>query len=774
MTITPYIVPVILCKVLDTNLLAHLLGTQIAMEGVETAIVDETNIPKAESTGEVEAPNLVEEVVKDEESNTKKRKENPVLEEEAMEEANSGRPVRSKAAKLKVADSPHDSAKSAREEAKLKREEEKRQKEEAKAEEKRKKEEEKLKRLEEKKAKEEEKEAAKRAKEEEKKAKEAEKLKKEEEKKSKEEEKRKAKEALEAEKQAKEEERKRVREQKEEEKRLKEEEKRQKEEEKRQKEEEKKAKEDAARRQSSMLMSFVKKKNSEANLTTDSEASASIAASGSGTGANHAATAKFEQVGKFLAWVPPTGVVIAPFLKWSSRSTEEEFLTAMEKVDNREKCSAWFDSWRVAARRPTRDELRSRRDASYALLARFQKTTDDTTSRPSTLIEKQRKHLVDYKTKILQIDESLRPAFFGTYSTTSPSITGRKWNGKDANLINYDVDSDVEDFALILDDEEDLEADSQGSENSEEQGSEQANEYEYDEFVVQDGALSEDEGRGLDSDDESEEGDSERQKARTALITQAKRKLSAPERSTIARTPILTGLVYNLGALSSKLQETFTVHSIRPSSSVVYNKLQLSSSSTNTSTNGAMVPDELKWWPVPLTIATTPSSGASGAVRKSTAKVIPPALVPEVAKFIHNEFESSFDRLLDKVRAAFTQASKKQLALFIREKCEKKKLPTAKNGVWLIKTLHRESFALPLDDPIPPPPATTSLSLDKNSNAEHVSDEKSSTTPKKKRASKKLGQPSIESMLSLTPKKESAEMTVATPEPVPSLVSSDS
>ena len=730
----------------------HLIGILqilISMEGIETATAVAEVVPALPPVDEPQITIPSETAPKDDDINTKKRKENPVQEEEALEEARAGRPTRSKAAKLGAADSPHSSIKEAREEAKLKKEEEKRKKEEAKEEERKKKEDEKKakedekqRRLDEKKAKDEEREAAKKAKDEEK-------AKKDEEKKAKEEEKRKAKESAEAEKLAKEEERKRLQKAKDDEKAKKEEEKKAKEdareEARRQKEEEKKSKEVAARRQSSMLLSFVKKIPSEANISVDSKDSEATGASSSAGADDHRAVAKFEQVGKFLAWMPPAGVVVAPFQKWTTRATELEFEQALEKSNNGENTTSWLDSRRFAAPRPTLDEIRTRRDASYATLARFQKTSDDQLSISTPALDRQRKHMVAHKTKVLQIDESARPVFFGTYSTTSPLISGRKWKGKDASIINYDLNSDEEDFGLILDDEEDLEA---ASNASDEEGSEQANEYEYDAFVVPDGTLSEDEALGLDSDDEGDEIDPSRAKARSELLAQNKRKAVAPERSSANRTPILTGLVYDLGSLSSnaKLTDLFTAHTIRPASSATYNKIQANTSNASASVTATA---EQLWWPVPLTASISGPSGANAAatVRKSTARVIPTSLVPEVAKFVQNEFESSFERLLEKVRDKFTQASKKQLALFIREKCEKKKLPTAKAGVWLVKSIHRESLALPLEDPIPPPPpATTLLVLEKSTTTEGAAEAKPATTPKKARAKKApSSQPSIAS-----------------------------
>lgn len=734
------------------------------MEGIETTTVPGEAVPVLPPVDEPQITIPSDDAPKDEEVNTKKRKENPVQEEEALEEARAGRPTRSKAAKLGAADSPHSSINSAREDSKLKKEEEKRKKEEAKEEERKKKEEEKKakeeekqRRLDEKKAKDEEREAAKKAKEEEK-------AKKEQEKKDKEEEKRKAKEAAEAEKTAKEEERKRLQKAKDDEKLKKEEEKKAKEdareEAKRQKEEEKKSKENAARRQSSMLMSFVKKAPSEANLTVDSKDTGANSASTSAGAGDHPAVAKFEQVGNFLAWMPPAGVIIAPFQKWTTRATDEEFVQALEKTVNGESMTSWLDSRRFASPRPSREELRARRDASYSTLARFQKTSDDQLSISTPALDKQRKHMVAHKTKVLQFDESARPVFFGTYSTTSPLVSGRKWKGKDASIINYDLNSDEEDFGLILDDEEDLEA---ASNASDEEGSEQANEYEYDAFVVPDGTLSEDEALGLDSDDENDENDLKRAKARSELLAQSKRRVAAPERSSTNRTPILTGLVYDLGSLSTnaKLSDIFTAHAIRPASSSTYNKLQQAHTS---GAQGASTSETTTWWPVSLTATI---SGPSGAPAAATARkrVIPTALVPEVAKFVQNEFESSFERLLEKVRVAFTQASKKQLAIFIREKCEKKKLPTAKGGVWLVKSIHREALGLPLEDPIPPPPpATTPLTLEKSAATENGAGEKSATTPKRPRTKKaSAAQPSIASALSTTSTNTTSETMDTTP-----------
>ena len=789
------------------------------------SVMEAVEVPTVEVPA-VSAPVAVEPVsgmdidvvpsAEDDES-SKKRKEHPVPEEEALQEASEGRPVRVKyprlAASVSPGHSPDKTMAELREEARVAREAERRKKEEASALER----ESKRAALEEVKR---QKEEEKQKREEEKKAREEERRKKEEERRKREEE-RKAKEAeREREKATKEEERKHQRELKEEEKRKKEEERLKKEEEKRKKEEERRKKEEekearrkadqdkaqeAVKKQSNLLMSFFKKtpsntpntsfiesdkecQNSQTTLdlllltgdgannaqrdhdstsTTDSstnhdKTSTSITSTTSTTAPSSMTSAsslstqtsnlnhqhqqlmmQFQRVGMFLEWVPPQGAIIPRLRRWTSRSSEDSFEHAISPPSSSSPenpnsnniephLRAEFDAWRMTSSSSSSSSLHppsDRRKSQYSHLPIFQ-----TECSPS--VERQKRLMVQHRVKLLHVDGSLRPTYFGTFTAVSPHVSGRRWLGKARDLIDYEVDSEDENFDTIDEAEEedadDLEAASRGSDDDD--GSEEddndvdglgeddvrhGNEYHFDAFLVPDGHLSEDEENKSDFDDEDDDEDDgdplmvarknggtkqldeksrKRQAERAAmLLAQTKKRLSAKPSANASgprssQMPTLTGPVFDLKSLEAsnvKIFEVFQAHSMK----IVVHSDKDKKKDTST------LPFSLS----PLT-QNNKADNPSGAPRKSTVKLIPPALLPDIAHFIHREWQASFEKLLARVREVFgAQATKKQLGLFIREKCEKTKPPSAKAGVWIVKRAYREALTLPLEDPVPPP-----------------------------------------------------------------------
>ncbi|KAG0200111.1 Chromatin assembly factor 1, subunit A [Mortierella sp. GBA30] len=135
--------------------------------------------------------------------------------------------------------------------------------------------------------------------------------------------------------------------------------------------------------------------------------------------------------------------------------------------------------------------------------------------------------------RLLQFAENYRPAYFGTWSKRSKQITGRKFLGKDTDLIEYDFDSEAE----WEEDEEGEECKSdEDDEDAEEMCSEQEEE---DDWLVPEGYLSDDEGL-----DAGEEGGSK------SDIKKSKEQ----RRPTLAHvTPIVVGPVFEvtLGECSS-------------------------------------------------------------------------------------------------------------------------------------------------------------------------------------------------------------------------------
>lgn len=684
------------------------------MEGVEPLEAEKAVSEAPVVDSEVKPLEEVITVEVEERENQKKRKVNPVTEGEALEDAHQGRPVRTKYARYANALSPKSESSpsdvESREDLKAKREEERQKKSEereakkaAVEEARRQKEAEKLKKEAEKKAREEAKEAEKQRREEEKLKKEAEKL-------AKEEERRKAKEAAERDKQLKEDERKRAKEQKEEEKRKKEEEKRLKEEEKQAKVAERqktveKAQE-AAKRQSNMLMSFVKK------TPTNTPNTSLIEEDGDGRKGQYTGGApRYERVGKFLAWVPPQGALVATIQKWTNRVTLDEFQEAVTlgvEGASDETIRHEFDRWRLGAKaRPTQADLAERRKASFQHRSEFQ-----TECSPS--IEKQKQHLLANPIKLIQIDESWRPPFYGTFTSTSAALNGRKWLGK-ASGIDYEIDSEDECFESSSE-AEDLEDVSRGSDEEGEVG--EANEYEFDDtFLVPDGHLSDEEAVEGEDGEMVPDDEPKHRADRAALLAQTKRRLDNKQQAPLGQLqPILSPLVHTLNRLnptenadvkSPALLEVFQAHTMHILGTT--RPICVDRPATESNANGLTSPNP---------------------ARKHVTKAIPPEILPQLAAFIHKQYLASFERLLDLVGVEFTQAPKKQFGRFMREKCEKIKTVAGKQGVWLIKRMHRAELGLPLEDPLPP--ATTPLPFTSPTKENTAKTSSATNTPKKK------------------------------------------
>ncbi|KAF8982492.1 hypothetical protein BGZ46_001161 [Entomortierella lignicola] len=108
------------------------------------------------------------------------------------------------------------------------------------------------------------------------------------------------------------------------------------------------------------------------------------------------------------------------------------------------------------------------------------------------------KDIPSLRMRLLQFAENYRPAYYGTWSKQSKNISGRRFFGKDTELIDYDFDSEAEweedeEGEECKSDDDDEDADEVGSDQDEE-----------DDWLVPEGYLSEDEGL-----DAGEEGGSE-------------------------------------------------------------------------------------------------------------------------------------------------------------------------------------------------------------------------------------------------------------------------
>ncbi|KAF9169408.1 Chromatin assembly factor 1, subunit A [Mortierella sp. AD011] len=152
------------------------------------------------------------------------------------------------------------------------------------------------------------------------------------------------------------------------------------------------------------------------------------------------------------------------------------------------------------------------------------------------------KDIPSLRMRLLQFAENYRPAYYGTWSKQSKSISGRRFLGKDIELIDYEFDSEAE----WEEDEEGEECKSDDDEeDAEDLGSDQDEE---DDWLVPEGYLSEDEGL-----DAGEEGGSE-------AVSQKKSK--EPRRQTLAQmVPIIVGPIFEttLGESSHPALEPYRV-----------------------------------------------------------------------------------------------------------------------------------------------------------------------------------------------------------------------
>ncbi|KAG0217199.1 hypothetical protein BGX33_011193 [Mortierella sp. NVP41] len=130
--------------------------------------------------------------------------------------------------------------------------------------------------------------------------------------------------------------------------------------------------------------------------------------------------------------------------------------------------------------------------------------------------------------RLLQFAENYRPAYYGTWSKRSKNVTGRRFLGRDTDLVDYDFDSEAEweedeEGEECKSDDDDDDADELGSEQEEE-----------DDWLVPEGYLSDDEG--LDAGDEGGSKSEMSQKKSKDL-----------RRPTLAHTaPVIVGPVFEM------------------------------------------------------------------------------------------------------------------------------------------------------------------------------------------------------------------------------------
>ncbi|KAG0286743.1 hypothetical protein BGZ97_007327, partial [Linnemannia gamsii] len=129
--------------------------------------------------------------------------------------------------------------------------------------------------------------------------------------------------------------------------------------------------------------------------------------------------------------------------------------------------------------------------------------------------------------RLLQFAENYRPAYYGTWSKRSKNISGRRFLGRDTELVDYDFDSEAEW-------EEDEEGEECKSDDDDDDADELCSEQEEeDDWLVPEGYLSDDEG--LDAGDEGGSKEMSQKKSKDL------------RRPTLAHTaPVIVGPVFEM------------------------------------------------------------------------------------------------------------------------------------------------------------------------------------------------------------------------------------
>lgn len=467
------------------------------------------------------------------------------------------------------------------------------------------------------------------------------------------------KEKREQERQRKEEERLKLQKEREEKKKLKEAEKKAKEEEKRKREEEKKAKKEQEelekkKRQEELLLKKQKKEaeekaKEEAKRAKEEEEKRKIELRKKQSAIlmnfvqigvekdNIEDSNPFKTVGRFDAWHPSQDSIIAPCILDKKVFNEAEFEANLLKGLSINK-SQWIESFvnKKANAQSMKDErIRKRKE-------RFRDTIDfDSVEEGESKVFQD--FLLGLRIKYFKFHDTIKPDYFGSFSTRSLIISPRNPVGQD-ETIDYDIDSDEEWQDAIG---EDL------GDSGEEDDMEPPEEYEYDEFLVDDDHLSDGEGWSSDDDPDS------------------RQRVHLPKEGGVSKGPEIIGPILEYPTNDSKIDEIIGFYSIE-----------------------LLVDD-------PLNIV-IPTESNDKKQKTNRVKAFPENLVPELALLIQNAACSSFGTLTEKCIEKFPDVSKRQIVKKINEISSKVKPEGWKKGVYLVNQSLRESLNISVQDPPPP------------------------------------------------------------------------
>ncbi|RKP07563.1 chromatin assembly factor 1 subunit A-domain-containing protein [Thamnocephalis sphaerospora] len=269
--------------------------------------------------------------------------------------------------------------------------------------------------------------------------------------------------------------------------------------------------------------------------------------------------------------------------------------------------------------------------------------------------------------KLLQFSENVRPGYFGTWSKHSSIITGRRALARDTLLLDYDVDSEAE-WEADKEGEEchsDEEDDDDDDEPRSSRGAFDVDADEEDDWLVPHGYLSEDEYADNDDEDGDNTRESDAAVPHTSNQGAANRLDHALAR---ARPRIIQPLVpVIIGPLFAGTAE-FPADFKRMRMAVFH--------------DGPLASMD----PFSSPKADDTESSSSNAKRKqaSAKKMFPDAELAQLVRRVHGS-SLSMPKLIDELKEAYPDVSKRQLEEKIREIATKAKPPASSKLLWRVR-----------------------------------------------------------------------------------------
>jgi len=276
------------------------------------------------------------------------------------------------------------------------------------------------------------------------------------------------------------------------------------------------------------------------------------------------------------------------------------------------------------------------------------------------------KYKAPKKMKLLRFHDNQRPSYFGTFSKKSKIIKGRNPLAKDAVLFNYEVDSDDEW-------EEEPEGEDLGNSGDEKEKEREKEDEEQeisdDEvWMVPDGYLSENEGAIDPIADtpemnvpEVEIDEKELQDKKKKLHDEAQKQISKNSKKEILK-PTYCGVFFDLTR-----EGTHNNQLTRYKIEVLVDNLPIDVQQLT----------EMEIEP-----------------KKSSAKIVPDSVLPELVKFINGKSDN-LNKILQEFKESHSFISKTQLELKIKEIATKEKRLGFEKACWFVNSDLLKTFGIP-------------------------------------------------------------------------------